>query len=115
MPKPKDFSYSVNSLRVANTVKRVVETFLEAECTPRVWLDPKRAKRLQKMILWDVGCCAEIAIEHGPPQREKAATRALASRLQDCAAVHLARGRRDVSARLEILAEMVVAVAKSRK
>ena len=60
MPKPKDFSREVDSLPVADTVKRVVETFLEAECTPTAWLDPKRAKRLRKRILWDVGCCAEI-------------------------------------------------------
>lgn len=50
----KHFCPSVANLPVANSAKAVIESVLEAECSPTSTLSPSRAWRRQNVIMGDI-------------------------------------------------------------
>ena len=116
MKEAKKFIPKVKDLLIAQKAKRVIEGFLDAECSPNIALSPSKAERLRRGIIKHVWIVSEHLVLSG--KYEKAVTWALASELEEVATANRAQGRKGVAARLEILAELlrsVITKSKSKK
>jgi hypothetical protein len=50
----KHFCYSVANLPIADSAKAIIESVLEAECSPTSTLNPSRAWKRQNIIMGDI-------------------------------------------------------------
>jgi len=106
---PSEFSADVESLPIAQKAKRVVETFLELECTPGINLSPRRAKWLRECFLGVIESCAEVAFDER--EFKTAPTISVAHEIES---LHQVDHRSFVSIKLLELADMLRAIASEK-
>ena len=64
MTQKRDFDPDIDGLPIAKKAKRVLETFLDTECSPGATLSPKQAKRRRQQIIEITRSVAEGAIAY---------------------------------------------------
>lgn len=105
--KPTNFLPDIAPLKIANKAKRVIESFLEEECTPSVGFSPKRSARMRKAIIEGV----KAAISVNWNEDRSISTFSLAYELRDIADGHRNAHRKSVANNLEILSGLLESIA----
>ena len=102
--KKRDFAEDISCLHIARKAMSVLETYLEAECSPSISLSPTKANSLRQSILNSVEFAAN-AVSAGS-RHKTAGTFALHENLLELAQLHQKDRRHRLANQLEDLAEM---------
>ncbi|MCX6721096.1 MAG: hypothetical protein NT026_00610 [Candidatus Staskawiczbacteria bacterium] len=111
MSKVRDFSFDLDQLAIAQKAKRVIEGFLDAECTPSAGFNPAKANKLRRAIMREVSCVAPCRADLPPDDTDSMATYVLSRALADAAEGHRNENRNGLADKLEELAELIRDVA----
>jgi hypothetical protein len=109
MKKSPEVRPEIARLPIAEKAKRVIETFLDAECGPGIAMTPRRADKRRRILMREIRMISNDVLANG--NYEKAATRSLAAGFLVTADDHRLQGRELMADKLEELSWLLMAVA----